>query len=286
MNATPGLGWLALETSTNATGVSSNFLATDGGGYELQMGRWSCKLAPSLIDFTGVNRASKVLDVGCGTGSLASALAKRPSIASVTGIDFSSRYIAHASQHFAHPRIRFEVGDAKDLQFADDSFDHTLSCLVLQFVPEPQRAIAEMRRVTRPGGIVAAATWDTRGGVVVHRMFFDTAAVIDPNAGARRAAACSRPMSREDGLLEAWNDAGLVEIQSASLTIRMTYNSFLDFWSSVDGHDGPYADYLSTLTAEAKGALYRLVEAAYLDGELDGARSYAATAWAIKGRVP
>ena len=266
--------------------ASSTFLATDGNGYEAQMGRWSRRLAPLLIDFAALSDASRILDVGCGTGSLTFALASNPSIGVVTGIDLSSEYIAHALTHRADPRVSFEVGDATRLRFEDASFDHTLSSLVLQFIPEPGRAIREMRRVTRSGGIVAAATWDTRGGVVVQRMFFDTAAVLDPNAARHRAAACARAMSRKEGLLQAWSDAGFVDIVADSLTIRMDYASFLDFWSSIDGRDGPYAGYLATLTDEAKQTLRRLIEAAYLDGEPDGLRSYAATAWAVKGRVP
>lgn len=266
--------------------ATSTFLATDGNGYEAQMGRWSRRLAPLLIDFTGLSDASRVLDVGCGTGSLTFSLARNPQISFVTGVDLSPDYIAHASRHCLDPRVNFEVGDATRLRFEDGSFDHTLSCLVLQFIPEPGRAIREMRRVTRSGGIVAAATWDTRGGVVAQRMFFDTAAVLDPNAARHRAAACARAMSRKDGLIEAWHDTGILDIEADSLTIRMDYASFLDFWSSIDGRDGPYAGYLGMLTDNARRTLRRLIEAAYLDGEPDGPRSYAATAWAVKGRVP
>lgn len=266
--------------------ASSAFLATDGDGYEAQMGRWSRRLAPLLVEFAGISDASRVLDVGCGTGSLTFALANSPNIGVVTGVDISSEYITHASTHRADPRVSFEVGDATRLRFEDASFDHSLSSLVLQFIPEPERAMREMRRVTRSGGIVAAATWDTRGGVVVQRMFFDTAAVIDPSAARHRAVACTRAMSRRDGLLKAWSDAGLISVEADSLTIRMDYESFVDFWSSIDGRDGPYAGYLGTLAEDTKRTLHRLVEAAYLDGEPDGPRSYAATAWAIKGRVP
>jgi SAM-dependent methyltransferase len=265
---------------------SSTFLSTDGAGYDLQMGRWSRRLAPLLIDFAGVTHAGRVLDVGCGTGSLTFTLADRPHVRSVTAVDLSSEYIAHAARQRPDPRICFEVGDATHLRFDDRSFDHTFSSLVLQFIPGADRAVREMRRVTRPGGTVAATTWDTRGGVVIRRMVFDTAAVIDPNAAARRASACARPMSRKDGLATAWNDAGLIDVEVDSLTIRMDYGSFLDFWSSIDGKDGPLAEYLGTLDAETKRTLRRLIEAAYLDGEPDGPRSYAATAWAVKGRVP
>jgi ubiquinone/menaquinone biosynthesis C-methylase UbiE len=265
---------------------SSTFLATDGVGYDLQMGRWSRRLAPLLIDFAGVPEFGRVLDVGCGTGSLTFALADRLREGAVTGIDLSSTYIAHAVEHCRDPRVCFEVGDATDLHFADQSFDHVLSSLVLQFIPGADRAVSQMHRVTRSGGTVAAATWDTRGGVVARRMFFDTAAVIDPEAARRRAADCARPMSSKDGLAKTWSDAGLVDIEVGSLTIRMDYGSFLDFWSSIDGRDGPIAAYLNSLATETKVTLRRLVEAAYLDGESDGPRSYAATAWAVKGRVP
>lgn len=266
--------------------TSSTFLATDGNGYETQMGRWSRRLAPLLIDFAGISAAGHVLDAGCGTGSLTFALASHPHVERVTGVDLSPAYIAHAVKHRAGSRLCFEVGDITRLRFADAAFDHTLSSLVLQFVSEPDRAVREMRRVTRPGGTVAAATWDTRGGVVVQRMFFDTAAVIDPTAASYRAVACTRAMSRKDGLVEAWCEAGLVNVEADSLTIRMDYASFPDLWSSIDGRDGPYAGYLATLADDTKLTLRRLVEAAYLDGEPDGPRSYAATAWAVKGRVP
>lgn len=265
---------------------SSTFLATDGDGYDAQMGRWSRRLAPLLIDFAGVTEAGRVLDVGCGTGSLTFEIARRLGSSTITGIDFSPPYIAHAATSNQNPHITFEVGDACALRFEDASFDHVLSSLVLQFIPDANRAVSEMRRVTRPGGTITAATWDTRGGVVVQRMFFDTAAVLDPNASARRAMACTRPMSRADRLRKAWADAGLVDVVQGSLTIRMEYESFGDFWSSIDGNDGPIAEYLRTLAPESKLRLRRLVEAAYLDGERDGPRSYAATAWAIKGRVP
>ena len=265
---------------------SSTFLSTDGDGYEAQMGRWSRQLAPLLIDFAGMTGARRVLDVGCGTGSLTFEIARRLRSGAITGIDLSPAYIGHASRRNENPCVTFEVGDACALRFEDASFDYVFSSLVLQFIPDADRTVREMRRVTRPGGTIAAATWDTRGGVVIQRMFFDTAAVLDPNASVRRATACTRPMSRPDGLRKAWSDAGLVDVAQDSLTIRMEYESFADFWSSIDGNDGPYAEYLRTLAANAKLTLRSLIEAAYLDGEQDGPRSYAATAWAVKGRVP
>jgi SAM-dependent methyltransferase len=265
---------------------SSTFTASDGDGYELLMGRWSRLLAPRFIDFAGVASGARVLDVGCGTGNLALCLAENPDIGLVTGVDFSPVYIDHARRRSSDPRITFDVGDACALPFEDASFDHSLSMLVLQFIPEAATAVGEMRRVTRPGGTVAAATWDARGGYVSFRLFFDTAAVIDPGAVARRAKAYTRPMSRPGELERAWRAAGLVDIVQDMASIRMDFASFADFWAPIDGRDGPLADYVSSLGSDVKRQVRDAVERAYLDGEPDGSRSFMATAWVVKGTVP
>lgn len=265
---------------------SSTFLAGKGEGYEAQMGRWSRRLAPLLIAFAGTDAASRVLDVGCGTGSLSFALAANPRIGAVSGIDLSPAYIDFARQCTTDPRLTFQVADACALPFPDGSFDDSLSLLALQFVPNADRAVREMRRVTRSSGTVAAATWDTRGGFVAYRMFFDTAAVLDPRGNAWRAKAYTRPMSRAQVLATAWTEAGLVDVVLDSLMIRMEFASFADFWAPLDGRDGPCAEYLATLDTESTARLRQQVEAAYLDGDPDGPRSFAATAWAVKGRVP
>ena len=265
--------------------LSSTFNSGDGTGYEQQMGRWSRRLAPLFIDFAGVD-GGRVLDVGCGTGNLAFALAANPAITGVCGIDFAAAYVDHARTRNGDRRLVFQIGDACALPFADGEFDHALSMLVLQFIPQAEKAVAEMRRVTRPGGTVAAATWDTRGGLVFYRLFFDTAALIDPHANARRERAYTRPMTRPGDLADAWQAAGLTEVVDGTLTIRMDFASFSDFWTPFEGKDGPIADYVGTLDAPTKARLREAVRLAYLDGEPDGPRSYAATAWAVKGTVP
>ena len=265
---------------------SSIFLAGSGDGYELQMGRWSRRLAPKLIEFASIKNADCVLDVGCGTGSLTSALALNHDILGICGIDFSDAYIEHAKQKNSSSRIRFQVGDACAMPFANGKFDHTLSMLVVQFIPQPERAISEMRRVTRPGGTVAAATWDSRGGFVWLRMFWDTAAMLDPEANVRRAKIFARPLSRPFDLEGAWKAEGLTDVVQDMLTIRMDFASFEDFWAPLDGTDGPMAEYVRTLNLEAKAVLRDKLRLAYVDGEADGPRSYAATAWAVKGKVP
>lgn len=264
----------------------ASFLANDGDAYELQMGRWSRRLAPLLIGFAGIDRASRVLDVGCGTGNLAVCLAGNPAIGSVTGLDLAATYIEHARRGNADPRLTFEVGDACALPFADASFDHSLSMLALQFATDTDLATCEMKRVTRPGGTVAAATWDTRGGFVALRMIFDAAAMLDPGGQAARARAYIRPLSRPGELARAWQAAGLNDVVQDMRTVRMDYGSFADFWTPADGSEGPVAAFVGSLDSATKARLRDAVRLAYLDGEADGPRSYAATAWVVRGTVP
>jgi SAM-dependent methyltransferase len=264
---------------------SSTFPTADGDGYERQMGRWSRRLAPLVLDFAGIRAGERVLDVGCGTGSLAFTLAQNPNIRNVSAIDFSPVYVAHAQGRNNDPRVRFQVADACALPFEDATFDHCASLLVLAFIPQAPLAVREMRRVTRPGGTVAAAMWDIRGGMITSRMFWDTAAMLDQRAVKRRAGMCMRPMTRPGDLGRAWRDAGFDEVIDGSITIRMDFASFEDYWTPVEGKDGPVAEYVGSLSTEEKAKLRDAVRLAYIDGEPDGPRSYASTAWVVKGRV-
>lgn len=266
--------------------TSSTFVAADGDGYELQMGRWSRRLCEPFLDFTGTATGEDILDVGCGTGCLAQALVRRCQFRQLRGIDFSPVYVAHATRHNADPRITFEVGDACALDLPNHSFDRVLSLLVLHFVPNTERAIAEMLRVARPGAVVAAAVWDARGGFVANRIFFDTAAALDPNATERRARNYTRPMTRPGELGNAWRAAGFQQVSEIMLSIRMEFTSFEDYWAPYEGKDGPGAEYMATLAPADRATLREAVRLAYVDGEVDGPRSYAAVAWAVKGVAP
>lgn len=266
--------------------TSSTFVAADGDGYEAQMGRWSRRLALPFLEFVGTADGERVLDVGCGTGHLAFALAARSRVSEVRAIDFSPAYIEYAQRRNQDPRLFFEVGDACALDFPSQSFDRVLSLLVLHFVPQAEKAIMEMRRVAKPGSVVGAAVWDARGGFVANRLFFDTAAALDPKANERRARNYTRPMTRPGELARAWRDAGFSHVVETTLCIRMEFAAFADYWAPYVGKDGPGAEYVATLDATARAKLEDAVKAAYLDGEADGPRSYAALAWAVKGTVP
>lgn len=264
-------------------GETSTFVAGSGEGYEQVMGRWSARLAEPFLDFSGSGDGETVLDAGCGTGSLSFALARRSAPLMIRGVDLAPAYIAYARSLNARASLEFQVADICALPFADDSFDRVLSLLVLHFVPQPDRAVAELRRVARPGATVAAAVWDVRGGFVANRMFYDTAAAIDPGGRARRARNYMRPMTRPGELAAAWRKAGFSAVRETLLTIRMEFSAFDDYWGPYTGQDGPGAEYVASLGPEARDLLRNAVRDAYLDGEADGPRSYAASAWCVAG---
>jgi ubiquinone/menaquinone biosynthesis C-methylase UbiE len=263
--------------------MASGYTATDAAAYERLMGRWSGRLAEQLIAFAGLAAGDRVLDVGCGTGSLALALAARPECAAVVGVDIAAPYIAYAEQRSGDPRLSFVVGDALAMDFLPDSFDRSYSLLALNFMSDPGAALADMRRVTRRGGIVAAAVWDFPGGLVYQRVFWDTAAALDPAADHARARHYSSPLTGPGQLEAAFRNAGLAEVKATSLTVRMHYADFADYWEPIANAQGPVGDYVKRLTPERLDRLAAAVRLAYLAGAADGPRSMAATAWAARG---
>jgi SAM-dependent methyltransferase len=265
----------------------SAFAASDGAGYELQMGRWSRRLAGPFVEFVGLEPGSgeQILDMGCGTGSLTGELARRDASARVVGLDYSAAYVHYAAER-ATGGSSFLVADGTDLPFSASVFDRTVSQLVLHFVPDPDRAIDELQRVTRPGGVAAATVWDAGGGVVTNRLFCDTAAAISPGGEEFRARIFGRPMTQPDRLEAAWRRAGFTDIETATLTIRMDFVNFADYWAPYIGRDGPYAAFVSRLDQDSRSELTDAVQQAYLAGMGDGLRSYTANAWAVKGKAP
>jgi SAM-dependent methyltransferase len=265
---------------------SSTYRASDGAAYERFLGRWSRLLAGSFAGFARLADHGQTLDVGCGTGSLALALADRRGQEQVIGLDIATPYIAFARSRPGAAGIGFAVADACRLPYADGGFAAALAQLALNFVPDAAQALREMRRVVRPGGVVAAAVWDFRGGLVFQRLFWDTAAGLDPGAGAARDRLFSGPLALPDGLPALWHDAGLAAVERGSVTIRMEYADFADYWEPLLGGQGPVGAYVKGLPAERRRLIEERVRAAFLSGASDGPRSLTATAWAVRGIVP
>jgi len=267
--------------------MPSMFNARDAGNYERLMGRWSRRLAPLFIEHAGVADGEEILEIGCGTGSLTFALPERATLAGLTAIDHSEIYLAAAKAKSRNPRIRFEHGDGTALRFPDASFDRTLSMLVLPSVlPQPELMVAEMRRVTRPNGIVAAAFWDSPGGSCGQCMLWDTAAALDEAAAVARDRTMSRPIYAPGALPRIWAEAGLTEIDQQSLMIRMNFANFADYWEPFASGEGAPGAYVSTLGSAALDRLERHLRSAYLTGRPDGERSFVAVALSCRGVVP
>lgn len=255
---------------------------TESQAYERFMGRWSRRLAPEFLAFARLEAAGSVLDVGCGTGALASAVLARVEPGRVVGIDLSAAYVDEARSRTADERATFEVGDGQRLRFADASFDATVSLLVINFIPDPDSALDEMIRVTRPGGVVAAAVWDYDEGMGMLRAFWDEAVALDPSSEARDER--HMPFAREGELTDLWRTHGLVDVEGAPLVVQTVFDSFDDFWSPFLDGQGPAGAYVAGLPDAARADLEgRLRERLRRPGS--GPISLPARAWAVRGRV-
>ena len=261
-----------------------SFGPVTGEVYERSMGRWSQQLAPLLLTFARADPdARQALDAGCGTGSLAFALAKHSSAVKVIGCNIAESLLNHAHSSNPHPdRITFEKGDVCRLPFENEQLDAVFSSLVLMFVSDAERAVCEMARVTRPDGIVAAATWDFRGGAPYSRLLWDTTAALDDELAALRSRLFSGPGVRPGHLGELWHNAGLIDVRETTLSIRMEFSNFADYWEP-SMQNGVFGPTYRSMPSERQRLLCDKVQAAYLVGDPDRPRSFMATAWAVTG---
>jgi SAM-dependent methyltransferase len=266
--------------------MTSSFNVHDAAGYEQLMGRWSRRLAPLFIDFAGLADGEKILDVGCGTGSLTFALAKAADLSEIAAIDYSPVFVEEAMRRNTDPHIKIRQADACALPFADGAFDRALALLVLHFVPDAGKAVAEMRRVVRPGGVVAAAVWDHLGGMPGMRMMVDTVAALSEGGRQLRARYCFQPMMQPGEMKRTFVERGLVDVTETQLMIRMDYRNFDDYWAPIAAGEGPLGKYVATLDAAERVRVDAAMRDAYEAGQPDGPRSFANVAWACRGIVP
>lgn len=254
----------------------------DAQAYERFMGRWSARLAPRLLGALGMPEPGRVLDVGSGTGNLARAVAGRWPGCAVVGVDPSAAFVEAARERCADlaPRVRFEVGQAGDLPLDDDEVDAALALLVLNFVPDADRAVEQMRRVTRPGGVLAAAVWDYGGGMRMLRVLWDAAARLDPTVVGQDEA--TMPLGRPGGLAELWQRAGLADVVGGGLEVSTTFADLDDYWQPFLRGQGPAGAYVAGLPDAARAALRDEVAATLGPGPFD----LTATAWWVRGTVP
>ncbi|MEI6159964.1 MAG: methyltransferase domain-containing protein [Roseococcus sp.] len=261
-----------------------SYRATSAAAYEQSMGRWSRRLAEGFLDHCALPAGAAVLDAGCGTGSLSAALRRRDQWARIAGLDLAETYLDAARAEV--PGGDFRQGDMQAMPFADASFDAALSLLVIAFVPDQAQALRELRRVTRPGGLVALAMWDFWGGMPSMRLFADTAAALFPSGRAWRAQHYARLVGQPGQLAGLLEEAGLAGITEHDLPLRMDYANFDAWIAPLRGNQGIIGPYLASLS-EADRALFEVkLHEAWCAGAPDGPRSFAATARMALGRIP
>jgi len=265
--------------------TSSSYQASDGAAYEGFIGRWSRRVADRIAEMVAPTAEGGLLDVGCGTGSMAAALRAAHPDRAVTGIDVAEPYLAHARGRPDCAGVSFLRQDAMALGFADRSFGGAYALIALNFMPDPLRAAREMVRTTRPGGTLVAAAWDFRGGLVYQRLLWDTAAGIDPAAAATRDKIFSNPLAKPDGMRDLWQAAGLRDVARHSVTVRMDFAGWDDYWQPLLAGQGPVGSYVAGLEPALRARVAEAVRAAFLSGDADGPRSLAATSWVVTGIV-
>ena len=257
----------------------------DAVGYERFMGRWSRLIAPVFVEFARIRDGDRVLDIGSGTGSLADAIAASKPSCRITGIDPSARYVSFAESRKESPNVTFRVGDAQNLPLPAAQFEVAISLLVLNFIPDVSKAMAELRRVTRPGGTIAAAVWDYGDGMQMLRSFWDAAIALDPSVG--KLDEKHMPLCRAGELSRLFRNAGLLNVEERPLEITMRFSSFEDYWEPFLEAQGPAGSYIAKLSEEKKEALRdRLRSLLLKSSEPENGFSLRARAWAVRGTVP
>jgi SAM-dependent methyltransferase len=254
-----------------------------GSSYEAYIGRWSRRVAPKFLAWLDPRPGLRWLDVGCGTGALSAAILARHAPASVVAIDPSAGFLALAREQLGD-RARLLAGDAAALPVEAGSCDLLVSGLVLNFVSDLPAALAEMRRVLVAGGEVAAYVWDYADAMQITRRFWDAAVALDPTAAPLHEA-LRFPLCRPDALRAAFNEAGLVQVETTALELEAHFISFDDYWRPFLGGQGPAPAYAMSL-AEAQRERLRARLASTLPVAADGSIALQARAWAVRGRVP
>lgn len=252
-----------------------------GQAYEPYVGRWSRLVAREFLVWLGVPAGGRWLDAGCGTGALSQTILNEASPIAVTGVDASEGYVAYAREQVRDERATFVVGDAQTLADPSGVYDAVVSGLVLNFVPRPERAAAEMARVARSGGTVAAYLWDYAGEMQLMRHFWDAAVALDPTAGdldeGRRF-----PLCQPEPLAGLFHDAGLHAVETRAIDVPTLFRDFDNYWSPFLGGQGPAPSYAMSLAGKRRIALRDRIRAA-LPIAADGSIHLIARAWAVRG---
>jgi SAM-dependent methyltransferase len=231
--------------------------------YDHFMGRYSRMLAPLFADFSGVAAEGTVLDVGCGPGALTGELIDRLGVESVAAVDPSRPFVDANRQR--HPDLDIEIASVESLTFESGRFDRALAQLVVHHLADPVAGVAEMSRVTRHGGTVAACVWDHVGGVSPLGPFWAAVREFDPSAPGES----SFPGSREGHLVEIFELAGLDDVHGEAIELTVHLDGFDDWWAPYPLGVGPAGRYVADLAPERRRRLEELCRRQLPEGPFD-----------------
>jgi SAM-dependent methyltransferase len=249
--------------------------AVPADAYDRFMGRYSSLLSPQVADLAGIEGGQRVLDVGCGPGALTAELVLRLGTAGVSAVDPSESFVVAARER--NPEVDVQQASAEDLPFPDRAFDAALAQLVVHFMSDPTRGIAEMKRVTRVGGVLAACVWDHAGGQGPLSLVWGAARELDPQVQDE-----SRLTGSHEGDLERlFEGAGLRDVEETALYVSVEHASFEEWWEPYTLGVGPAGSYVASLGEEAQGRLREHCRAALPDAPF----VLNARAWTARGVV-
>lgn len=254
---------------------------SSGNAYERFMGRWSTLVAQRFLDWLAIPPNSSWLDLGCGTGVLTKLILKRSKPKAIISIDSSGEFIAHVQQSITNPIVRFQVGLAQALELESNSVDAVVSGIMLNFVPQPETAIAEMIRVTKPSGRIGIFLWDYADGMEMLRYFWDTAVKLDPTA-KEFDEGLRFPLCQEGQLETLVLETGLKQVEAMPIEVRTVFQNFDDYWVPFLGNVGPAPGYTMSLNLKDRQKLEDKLRET-LPTEDNGSISLRARAWAVKG---
>jgi SAM-dependent methyltransferase len=276
---------MATETREATAGADRHDGWHAGDGYEAYMGRWSRKVAPLFLDWISVPSGCDWLEVGCGTGALSAAVLTEGKPRSLIAIDPSQAFIATARSRLPDRRAEFRVGHAEALPVEDGTCDVVVSALVLNFVPDRTKSLAEMRRVARSRATVAFYVWDyPSGGMEMMRAFWSTAAALDPSA-AELSEDRRFPFCTADSLTHLAREADLRGIVVRAIEVSTQFQNFDDFWLPFTLGTGPAPGYCMALAPEARQRLKDTLRLR-LTADAGGRICLNARAWSLKAVAP
>jgi ubiquinone/menaquinone biosynthesis C-methylase UbiE len=261
------------------SGHGSQSFRTSPDAYDGHVGRYGSELAKGLIRLAGVRPGDRVLDVGCGTGLLTAELASVVGGDRVSAVDPSEPFVEASRRRVPAADVRLAVAEA--LPFDDGGFDCALSQLVVNFMTDPDAGVREMRRVTRPGGTVAACVWDYAGEMTLLRTFWDAAIAVDP-AVAPLDEGVSMSYCEPGSLRALWESVGLRDVDSHELRPSVGYSGFEELWTPLTAGVAPSGAYVVSLDDPGREALRRELHRRL--GSPAGPFVLTARAWAVVGR--